>query len=1057
MTRRCAISSLGHLASGLTLVALTLASCGGGSSSGPGGGGPPHPPPDFSLSIQPTSVSLARDSSATVTVGVTGSNGFNSPVNVTITGTPVGVTASPSQFSLASGGQQTVLLAADTTAGFGSASLTVTASSGSLSHTGRIALAVNPAEWGMHPPFRTRYLRTDNQWDYGFLSYFPQLWIVYEPVTKRFFASNTYLNRVDVFDAITELKVGEIAVPGAWVGDVTPDHTSIYFGTQIGDLYQIDPISMTVTKRIPAVQIGPAGYPAYEARVLADGRLVLLGGQGGIPAVDGYASFAVWNPADNSLQEYRSSYGGGSPPVCGSLGNVAEFGLTADRTKILLGSTFSDYTICLLDPSTGDYRVVQHNWWMTPFLVPPDGNEILMGSPDKVSVYDANELYLADRFEIGDGTGSYRYVLSYDGNTLFALPRSGGPALAYDWRTHEQKGWIANFRTDDLIDSITPQAVDETGLIAGVMGQGVAFLDGGAVIQGTPGPASTNGFVQPSFGPELGETPVQITGGIPSTASLKDVYFGNQLALGASFSSPGIAATTPPGLPGPVDVAVTARDDGLALLPESFSYGPWVVEVTPDASPAEGGGTGILYGYGFGPTGYNAQAPDLKVQVGGQTATITSYSGQQPPSVFYPFPIEFVQFTIPAGTAGSKADITVTNAAGSTTVKGAFQYLPATQQFPLPGAVLAQGIYDAKRDLYYFTDQTQIRVFSRPLGQWLAPIIPPGASRLWGISLSPDGNQLAATDAANNVLYVLNPDFPSALSSFALLNSGLDYGTYPCGVVITDSGWAYYASFSLSYTGTHAFHRLDTATGAVTHYDWRSAGAYGADAYVRLLLSKDNRRIYLNWAGGAVGALDTVTDTVFFSSTVSAFDYELTLSSNGTWMSGSEYLMDTNLNPASYLVLNARQIWNQSAVYGEKLSPDGNLLFAPLLNGIDVFDGRTGVLRTRIALSVTLSPNYDALVATGIDNVLVAITGQTGDGIAVIDLTSLPEPLPLPYASLSTHRVLPMRPGSMLEGKKESEAEPRKAQPERILRRRGRMPHIMNNLAIQSHIRGKSR
>jgi hypothetical protein len=47
---------------------------------------------------------------------------------------------------------------------------------------------------------------------------------------------------------------------------------------------------------------------------------------------------------------------------------------------------------------------------------------------------------------------------------------------------------------------------------------------------------------------------------------------------------------------------------------------------------------------------------------------------------------------------------------------------------------------------------------------------------------------------------------------------------------------------------------------------------------------------------------------------------------------------------------------------------------------------------TRMSLPVTLSPNYDTLVSDGQDNVLIAITGQTGGGIAVIDLTSVLEP-----------------------------------------------------------------
>ena len=55
---------------------------------------------------------------------------------------------------------------------------------------------------------------------------------------------------------------------------------------------------------------------------------------------------------------------------------------------------------------------------------------------------------------------------------------------------------------------------------------------------------------------------------------------------------------------------------------------------------------------------------------------------------------------------------------------------------------------------------------------------------------------------------------------------------------------------------------------------------------------------------------------------------------------------------------------------------------------------------------MSLNSNYDALVSDGRDNILVAITGQNGDGVAVIDLWSLTEPPPLPYASTaSVHRA----------------------------------------------------
>src|SRR6185437_435474 len=144
------------------------------------------------------------------------------------------------------------------------------------------------------------------------------------------------------------------------------------------------------------------------------------------------------------------------------------------------------------------------------------------------------------------------------------------------------------------------------------------------------------------------------------------------------------------------------------------------------------------------------QAPDLQLSVGGLPATITQYTAQ--PQSEYPFPIESAQFVIPPGSAGEQVSVGVSNSDGSATESNAIQYLPPVQQYPLTGAVLVQGIYDPRRDVYYFTDATQIRVFSKTKGAWLASIpMPPTAQRLWGISLSPDGSKLAVSDAVANL------------------------------------------------------------------------------------------------------------------------------------------------------------------------------------------------------------------------------------------------------------------------------------------------------------------
>jgi len=65
-------------------------------------------------------------------------------------------------------------------------------------------------------------------------------------------------------------------------------------------------------------------------------------------------------------------------------------------------------------------------------------------------------------------------------------------------------------------------------------------------------------------------------------------------------------------------------------------------------------------------------------------------------------------------------------------------------------------------------------------------------------------------------------------------------------------------------------------------------------------------------------------------------------------------------------------VFDETFVYGEKLSPDGSLLFEPLENGIIIADAKAGLFLNRIALPVGLCPNYDALVSDGRDNVLGA-------------------------------------------------------------------------------------
>ncbi len=128
------------LCSFILLLAVSFSlGCGHGSSSA-------NKSPDFSLSVDHTSVSLSAGGAAqTVSVSATATNGFSQSVQVTVSGLPPGVTASPASFTLSPGASQPVSLAAAASATLGAATLRFTGTAGTLNNTASVALTVTAA------------------------------------------------------------------------------------------------------------------------------------------------------------------------------------------------------------------------------------------------------------------------------------------------------------------------------------------------------------------------------------------------------------------------------------------------------------------------------------------------------------------------------------------------------------------------------------------------------------------------------------------------------------------------------------------------------------------------------------------------------------------------------------------------------------------------------------------------------------------------------------------------------------------------------------------------
>jgi hypothetical protein len=115
---------------------LVLLSCSGSSM--------PKPVPDYSISATPTTIAVVPGGAGQqLTVSLSAINGMTGMVTVTISGLPSGVVAQPGTLTLAPGTMQSVTVTAAATAVAGAATLTLTGTSGMLSHASTVMLTVS--------------------------------------------------------------------------------------------------------------------------------------------------------------------------------------------------------------------------------------------------------------------------------------------------------------------------------------------------------------------------------------------------------------------------------------------------------------------------------------------------------------------------------------------------------------------------------------------------------------------------------------------------------------------------------------------------------------------------------------------------------------------------------------------------------------------------------------------------------------------------------------------------------------------------------------------------
>ena len=301
----------------------------------------------------------------------------------------------------------------------------------------------------------------------------------------------------------------------------------------------------------------------------------------------------------------------------------------------------------------------------------------------------------------------------------------------------------------------------------------MGFVDASQMMTAAP-TLIASGYSTPPTGPSTGGITLTdfASGSVTDSAILNQIYVGNVPGAFATFAASSLPGhesaaqvTTPPSnQPGTVDLAVVLSDGGVGIVPEGFSYGPTILEVVPNGATAEGGQTGTIIGYGLGDS-----TSGVQVTVGGQSSPVTrSTTARRLNHIHFPWMSCNSPFRLELQARQSMS--TVTTPFGSATATGAFHYTAAVRSYPL-SASLQAGIYDAGRDLYYFTDQAKIQILSPSTGKWLAPISLPGVggnTQLLAISESPDGTQLAVADYGDEAIYVLDPDNPSSAKSYPM-------------------------------------------------------------------------------------------------------------------------------------------------------------------------------------------------------------------------------------------------------------------------------------------------
>jgi IPT/TIG domain len=948
----------------------------------------------FSLSLNDSELSFAQGSSASTIVGLsitTTTGSANFAVQFSVTGLPNGVTAKFATNPLIPNQPATPLTfnasASAALANYAGVTVVGTRTADGLQESAQLTLNVTPPV-GTLPAVGTEMIRLDGT---------PAA-AVYDPVHQLVYASNPEWNRVDLISPSAQQVIGSVFAPSPAGLDLSPDGEHLLVGSNVQQIVTIDTTLRQVVSRAnvqPVVQ-GGVSYSIPALLASTTNGTVLVG-----MTLNSYPPayfLEQWNPNAGTFVA-RSA-----PGVSAYVSHIVR---SADASEVLVVDYGTGVNMAVYDAATDSFPISGQSTvgQITYAVANPAQSDFAILGTSGLAVVDSQLNVLATTSEgfSPDGNVIYGIVFSADGSNLYVvnLYAEALPLIeVYDANTLAFLGEAPAFQTTTPFfatvppnELAVPTCADASGRIFSLFNHGLVFEDSTNLQNLLALP------VVPSIG-QIGsanEAPLNV----PFATSLgqqsfdvtPDVWFDGQRGTNIQQNGGLISVTAPPSSSaGVADVKAVLPDGWFSIAPKAFSYGTEVYYVGGTASGPEGGAALDLIGHGF--------LPSPSVTIGGQPGKVISaaaYSTQTP----FPFVgIDHVRVEVPNGTSGS-GGVTITSVNGSARLSNAFQYLPGDTDYASSDK-FTFALYDTTRHNVYLTAGDHVDVFSADSKTFLSSIVPPsisGTRQLRGLALTPDNSELVVANFSDSSIAIINPDNPSSSSAVkipvTIANSpGVN------AVATTSTGMVFVDGVSGTFSGCGAqLWEVDLATSSVTLRTdaaltcLQEGGVQFSTTTTgdEVLIASPNGGAYL-WnsssdqfirAGGLVSDNGAASgDGVWYASDYSSLDLQL---------------IQHNLAQVPDFFASAFAIAPNGAITGEKMNASGSLLYAPLLDGVDILDTNHGSWIGRILLSEQLPFVQNSMAFDEAGNRLFLICST---GLKLIQLG--PPPLSIGYLSPAT-------------------------------------------------------